>query len=162
MVSSTIFPPLLYNGLLHYERCCYNTEMHEWALAEAVVESVKKELEGHVVVSVDTVELSLGELQNIEEDILREGLNTFLPSDIPLAEENIVFIKEPAGFSCGSCGSSWSLEEGGLKEDERESIHFLPEAAYSYISCPRCGSADFTITKGRGISIKKIEFREQE
>ncbi len=136
--------------------------MHEWALAEAVIESVKHELTGHTVVSVDTVELSLGELQNIEEDILREGLKAFLPPDIPLAEENIVFKKEPAGFTCRSCGFSWTLDGGTLTDDERESIHFLPEAAYSYISCPACGSADFTITAGRGVSINKIEFRERE
>mgnify|MGYP006290623567 CR=1 FL=1 len=140
----------------------YNTHMHEWALAEAIIESVKKEIAGRSVLSVDTVELGLGTLQSIEESILRDGLAAYCTPDIPLSPDNIVFTEEAAGFTCRSCGTSWELESNLLDEDERESIHFLPEAAYSYISCPDCGSADFEITKGRGVSIKKIEFREQE
>ncbi len=38
-----------------------------------------------------------------------------------------------------------------------ESIHFIPEVAHTYIKCPKCGSPDFEIIKGRGIWLEKIK-----
>jgi hydrogenase nickel incorporation protein HypA/HybF len=44
-----------------------------------------------------------------------------------------------------------------MSQDVRESIHFLPESIYAYYRCPRCGSIDFEIVKGRGISEIRVE-----
>ncbi|MFP4562462.1 MAG: hydrogenase nickel incorporation protein HypA [Spirochaetia bacterium] len=137
--------------------------MHEWALAEAVVETILKEIEGRKVRSVDSVALSLGTLQNVDKTVFREGLRNFLPSDIPLTKERFIFTEEAAEFLCRRCGAKWAYSrEDALDEDDRESIHFLPEAAHSYLSCPSCGSPDFEITKGRGVSISSIEITEED
>jgi hydrogenase nickel incorporation protein HypA/HybF len=45
---------------------------------------------------------------------------------------------------------------------EREAVHFLPEAAHAYLRCPRCGSVDFDVAAGRGVSIVSIELEEPE
>lgn len=137
--------------------------MHEWALAEAVVETIIREIEGRKVRSVDSVTLSLGTLQNIDVTVFKQGLTNFLPQELPLEEEGFIFTEEEAEFACRVCASKWSyIREKGLEEDDRESIHFLPEAAHSFLSCPSCGSPDFEITQGRGVSITSIEITEEE
>ena len=44
-----------------------------------------------------------------------------------------------------------------LNEDESEAIHFIPEVAFVHTRCPKCGSPDFEIQKGRGVSITQIK-----
>lgn len=140
----------------------YNTAMHEWALAEAVIESIRKELESRAVHSIDSVVLSLGSLQNVDEEIFKEGLEHFLTEDIPLDLQDIHCIVESAAFSCRHCGAAWELSrENGIGEEDLESIHFLPEASHSIIRCPDCNSPDFTIEKGRGVYIREINLREK-
>ena len=137
--------------------------MHEWALAEAVVESILEELEGRKVRSVDSVTLALGTLQNVDEAVFREGLTSFIPSGFPLEEDRFSLVEEEAEFLCRACGKKWTYsQEQTLEEDDRESIHFLPEAAHSFLSCPSCGSPDFEILKGRGVSITSIEITEED
>jgi hydrogenase nickel incorporation protein HypA/HybF len=144
--------------------------MHEWALAEAVVETIIRELEereggktGKKVHSVDRVVLALGTLQNVDVEVFREGLLNFLPPEIPLSEDGFVFTEEEGELRCRVCGTEWSYSgEKDLDDDSRESIHFLPEAAHSFLSCPTCGSPDFEITRGRGVSIRSIEITEED
>ena len=47
-----------------------------------------------------------------------------------------------------------------MTEETREAIHFLPEAAHAFVRCPSCGSPDFAVSKGRGVSIKSIDISE--
>jgi hydrogenase nickel incorporation protein HypA/HybF len=44
-----------------------------------------------------------------------------------------------------------------LSEDDSESIHFIPEIAFAHFRCPKCGSPDFEIVTGRGVSILSIK-----
>jgi len=126
--------------------------MHEWALAEAVLESVREHAAGRAVLRVV---LRFGELQQIDREIflfaLRE-LGEGTPADLFEIET------EPAELACNACGTLWSLDEAsGLSVAQKEAIHFLPEAAKVYIRCPGCGSPDFRIEKGRGVTIDTIE-----
>jgi hydrogenase nickel incorporation protein HypA/HybF len=64
---------------------------------------------------------------------------------------------EPALFRCNACAHEWSLSEsGGLTEEESEAIHFLPETSHLFVQCPSCGGTDFSIERGRGVSITEI------
>lgn len=136
--------------------------MHEWALAEAVVESVKREVADHPVVCIDSLVLGFGELQNIDRETFLDGLTYYIPEDLPLSPENVRIESEHAKFTCNKCGFLWTLRENHkISEEELESIHFLPEASHSFISCPSCGSPDFVITGGRGVTIKAINFQER-
>jgi hydrogenase nickel incorporation protein HypA/HybF len=131
--------------------------MHEWALAEAVIESVKKELKEHPGAKIESLLLAFGELQAVDEEVFRQGFADFTAGTE--LEGVTLFIEiETAAFRCTACETEWLLSEvEGLDEDERESIHFIPEASHVYISCPSCGSKDFSLESGRGVTIKEIQ-----
>jgi hydrogenase nickel incorporation protein HypA/HybF len=40
---------------------------------------------------------------------------------------------------------------------EAEAVHFIPELAHAFLQCPSCGSPDFEMLAGRGVSIGSIE-----
>lgn len=140
----------------------YTTVMHEWALAESVVQSVREEWENHGTPSLVSVTIVFGELQNIERDIFFTGLSEFL-GDLPFSPDIFHIETESVLFACNACGKEWGLESAGngsgngLGPAEREAIHFVPESACAYIACPSCESKDFFIKAGRGVSIRAIE-----
>ncbi len=135
--------------------------MHEWALAEAViaaVEKVRRENGGRAVLSVS---LRLGELQNVDREAFRAGLQVAL-GDLPYGPEVFRLLSAEAAFRCRACGRQWPLAESlaespGIGPEEREAIHFLPESAHAYLRCPGCGSPDFELASGRGVSIESVE-----
>ncbi len=136
--------------------------MHEWALAEAVIESVKKYIGNRSLKDVERVVVGFGELQNIDLEIFKFGLSNILGPDSDAAKIFTVEI-ERASFRCNSCGYIWNLAECDyLGEDEREAMHFLPEASRVYISCPKCGSRDFEVISGRGVVIKHVALKKRD
>ena len=131
--------------------------MHEWALAEAVVATVEKIRGEHGGRPVLAVRLRFGELQNVDLEAFRAGLAAALAS-LPYGPEAFQCLSEPAAFRCRACGRLWPLAEApGIGEEEREAIHFLPESAHAYLRCPGCGSPDFELAAGRGVSIESVE-----
>lgn len=126
--------------------------MHEFALAEAVVKAIYEEITNS---EVEEVVVSIGELQNIDIDSFKSYVELLIkgfPRPI-----KVLYEEEEVEFKCRFCGYSWKIKDLNLSEDEREAIHFLPEAVYSFTSCPRCKSKDFEIVKGRGITIRLKE-----
>ena len=134
--------------------------MHEWALAESVVETVKRHLEGRDSPKLRSVTLLFGELQSIDQEIFEEGIKNLLMGEA-FGSEVFHVERERAVFRCNRCESQWGLEDRpDLQEDEREAIHFVPEAAHVYMRCPSCSSPDFRVEKGRGVLVKSIVFDE--
>ncbi|QOJ78998.1 hydrogenase nickel incorporation protein HypA [Infirmifilum lucidum] len=129
--------------------------MHEWALAEAVARTVEElVLSGR---DVKHVEVVLGELQAVDEEVFRVALEELLSSlraEKGVSVGGFTITREKALFKCNVCGHTWSLDEWGVAEEFREAIHFVPEAVHSYYSCPKCGSRDFEIVKGRGVQVR--------
>jgi hydrogenase nickel incorporation protein HypA/HybF len=136
--------------------------MHEWALADAVVVSILGALEGRDPRSLRRARIVLGELQAVDKEIFLFGLRTLLEPH-GISADKLTLATEPAEFLCGNCGKRWGLaEDPGLSEEQREAIHFLPEAAHAFSRCPACKSADFHVEKGRGVGIDVIELEEEE
>lgn len=136
--------------------------MHEWALAESVAATIDEELKQHKGSSLQAINLLFGELQNIDREIFQTGLATMLDS-IPEVEKRLHIETEPARFRCGACGAEWGLaDQSGLTEDQREAIHFLPEAVQAFMHCPECNGVDYRVVAGRGISLQSIELSEPE
>lgn len=130
--------------------------MHEWALADAVIEATSSALAGRDPACLRTVTVLLGELQAIEREIFDFALKT-LVEQRPFRQASYVIETEAAAFQCVPCGRRWALAEAnGLDAEAREAIHFLPEAAHAFVRCPSCGSPDYRLEKGRGVSIKEI------
>ncbi len=136
--------------------------MHEWALAEAVVESVKKNVGNKSLDDVKLVVVGFGELQNIDIEIFKFGLASILGENS--SDKDIFKVEiDKASFKCNNCSYEWDLSECEyLGEDEREAIHFLPEASRVYINCPRCSSRDFEVVSGRGVVIKNIVLKDEK
>jgi hydrogenase nickel incorporation protein HypA/HybF len=135
--------------------------MHEWALAEAVVSAVARVVHENGGLPVRAVRVLFGELQAVDPQAFRAGLESCL-QDTPFSVDLFHIETEKASFACNRCGREWLLESvSWLGEEEREAIHFLPETAHAVLRCPGCGSPDFRLTKGRGVSISSIELEDR-
>ncbi len=132
--------------------------VHEWALAEAVVSYIKQKLDKGKTVKKITIKL--GVLQSIDREILDFALHSILESE-NIEVKEIEYIDEPVILRCRRCGYEWKPDLSSVDEQIREAIHFVPEVIYSYFKCPRCGSRDYEIISGRGLSIEKIEVEEK-
>ena len=134
--------------------------MHEWALAEAVVQTAVGALGDRDPSCLRSIRLAIGELQAIERDIFDYAL-TVLLGERSLGSVGITVDPEPATLSCETCGHLWHLSEtSGLAADIREAIHYLPEAVHAFLRCPNCGGPDFRVVDGRGVRVVSIEVAE--
>ncbi|MBM4400660.1 MAG: hydrogenase nickel incorporation protein HypA [Crenarchaeota archaeon] len=129
--------------------------MHEWALAEAVITAAQQIAEKENLKEIKEVNIKIGELQQVEQDILRFALSQLKPANFKNAKFHIA--KAKTTLKCRVCGHIWLFRKQKLNENTAEAIHFVPEVAHAYIKCPKCGSPDFEITKGRGIWLENIK-----
>lgn len=128
--------------------------MHEWALAEAVISTVSQIAEKEGLEKVAEVEIKVGELQQIELDILEFALSQLKTLKLKNVKFHIKTVR--AELKCRVCGQKWIFRKEKIDEEIAEAIHFVPEIAHTYIKCPKCGSPDFEILKGRGIWLESV------
>ena len=129
--------------------------MHEWALAEAVISTVSQIAEKEGLKEVTEVEIKVGELQQIELDILEFALSQLKTLKLKNVKFHMKTVK--AELKCRVCGHKWIFRKEKMNEEIAEAIHFVPEIAHTYIKCPKCGSPDFEILKGRGIWLESVK-----
>jgi hydrogenase nickel incorporation protein HypA/HybF len=129
--------------------------MHEWALAEAVISTASEIVEKEGIKEIREVRIKVGELQQIELDILEFALSQLKTSKFKNTKFNIETVN--AELKCRVCGHKWIFNKKKLDENTAEAIHFIPEIAHTYIKCPKCGSPDFEILQGRGIWLESIK-----
>jgi hydrogenase nickel incorporation protein HypA/HybF len=129
--------------------------MHEWALAEAVISTTSEIVEKEGIKEIREVRIKVGELQQIELDILKFALSQLKTSKFKNTKFDIETVK--AELKCRVCGHKWIFNREKLDENTAEAIHFVPEIAHTYIKCPKCGSPDFEILQGRGIWLESIK-----
>ena len=134
--------------------------MHEWALAESVLSAAVEAADKEKMKKITEINISMGELQQIEKDIFQFALNEIIKEqDEKLKGVKINIEDEKSTLKCKNCEHSWNFSDmkKKLNEDESESIHFVPEVAFVHTRCPKCGSPDFEITSGRGVTINSIK-----
>jgi hydrogenase nickel incorporation protein HypA/HybF len=129
--------------------------MHEWALAEAIITAARQIAEKEKLREIKEVTVKIGELQQIEKDILRFALSQLNPASFKNAKFHIA--KAKTTLKCRACGNTWLFRKNKLDEETAEAIHFVPEVAHAYIKCPKCGSPDFEISKGRGVWLESVK-----
>ena len=129
--------------------------MHEWALAEAVISTASQIAEKEGITEITEVRIKVGELQQIELNILEFALSQLKTSKFEKANFNVETLK--AKLKCRVCGRQWIYCRETLGEDAAEAVHFVPEIAHTYIKCSKCGSPDFEILQGRGIWLESIK-----
>jgi hydrogenase nickel incorporation protein HypA/HybF len=134
--------------------------MHEWALAESILTAALEAADKEKLKKINEIKISIGELQQIEHDIFEFALKQITEEhgeklkDIKFSIET-----EKSTLKCKSCENEWAFDDmkNNLNEDESEAIHFIPEVAFVHSRCPKCGSPDFEINSGRGVSITSIK-----
>jgi hydrogenase nickel incorporation protein HypA/HybF len=129
--------------------------MHEWALAEAVITAAQQIAEKEKLREVKEVTIKVGELQQVEQSILRFALSQLKPASFKNAKFRIA--KAKTTLKCRVCENTWLFRKNKLDEGTAEAIHFIPEVAHVYFKCPKCGSPDFEITEGRGVWLENIK-----
>ncbi len=99
--------------------------MHEISLAKATYDAILSicSQNNKNINQVKEIVLSIGEIQNIDIEIFLFSLKDYLPNEIELKYN----IKE-ARLRCNNCFTEWDYSQAfdNLKENEKESIHFLP------------------------------------
>jgi len=135
--------------------------MHEWALADGILKTAIEFAEQHKAKSIKKVVIVLGELQDVEQEIVEFALKEMKRNTLAENAE-FLFREEEAIFKCRNCGYVWKLKEveKTLNSEIREDIHFVPEVVHAFLDCPRCGSRDFEVVKGRGVYISEIVVEE--
>ena len=120
------------------------------------MEAIRGALGGASPGYLESAEILLGELQAVDLEIFGFALDSLL-ADHGIARERVHISKEKAEMLCHACGHRWDLtSDPGLDAEGREAIHFLPEAIHAFVRCPCCGSADYSMEKGRGIRMGRI------
>jgi len=134
--------------------------MHEWALAESILAAALEAAEKEKIKKITEIDIALGELQQIEKDIFQFALDQIIDEYKDKLENVKIKIKtEKSTLKCRNCKHNWDFDsmKDKINKDESEAIHFIPEVAFVHMRCPKCGSPDFQIDKGRGVSITKIK-----
>ena len=129
--------------------------MHEWALAEAVISAASETAEKEGLKEVTEVKIKVGELQQIERDVLEFALSQLKTAKFKNAEFKIE--KVEAKLKCRACGYQWAFSKEEFDKNATEAIHFVPEIAHTYVKCPKCGSPDFEMLEGRGVWLESIK-----
>lgn len=130
--------------------------VHEWALAESIILYV----ENKNVSRVKKLSVKIGILQSIDREILEFAIRE-LSKERGVVIDNVEIIEEKPVLKCNVCNYTWSINPSEIDEPIREAIHFIPESIYAYFKCPNCGSIDFEVVKGRGLSEIMVEKHEQ-
>lgn len=129
--------------------------MHEWALAEAVISTASQIAQKEKLREVTEVKIRVGELQQIELDILEFALSQLKTPEFRNVEFKTETVK--AELKCRVCQNSWTFEKEKMGDQTAEAIHFVPEIAHAYVRCPKCGSPDFNVLQGRGVWLESIK-----
>jgi len=134
--------------------------MHEWALAESILTAAVEEADKEKLDTIKEIKISIGELQQIEQEIFEFALEEIIKTQgDKLKNVKTIIEIEKSTLKCNACEHSWSFSDlkKKINEDESEAIHFIPEVAFVHARCPKCGSPDFEIATGRGVTITSIK-----
>jgi hydrogenase nickel incorporation protein HypA/HybF len=134
--------------------------MHEWALAESILSAAIETAEKEKLKKITEIKITIGELQQIEQDIFEFALDQIIKDrDKKIKNVKIKIKSEKSTLKCKNCEKVWSFLDmkKKLSKDESESIHFIPEVVLVHSRCPACGSPDFEILTGRGVTITTIK-----
>ncbi|MVT13057.1 MAG: hydrogenase nickel incorporation protein HypA [Euryarchaeota archaeon] len=134
--------------------------MHEWSLANGIVRTVLQEKEKNGASTIKIVEISVGEISQIDIETLRYALEN-IARGTPLENSEIRIDMERTELKCRTCGHIWNFEESKkylepVGEEGDNALHYLPESVSIFVKCPVCHGQDIEILGGSGVRVKKI------
>jgi hydrogenase nickel insertion protein HypA len=134
--------------------------MHEFALADAVVRAAQQEAQQAGIDRLERIAVKVGRLQRISRELFEFSLTEVMPAVAPeLSGVEIEIEEEAVLFRCRVCALEFGEAEIADSDDEAvaEAMHFVPELCHAFIRCPGCGSPDFEIVAGRGVTLELVE-----
>jgi len=145
--------------------------LHELSIAQNIVDAALEEADKAGAEKVLSIEIKVGELMQVEVDVLREALGLLMKGK-RLEGASVKLDLVRASFSCSKCGETWGMEEARrqlagvpdeLRVREPDSVelplHFLPQLYPAFLRCPRCGSSDVSVTAGEDIWLRRVELQ---
>lgn len=140
--------------------------MHEWSIAEGIVDVLLEIFKNRKLREVD---IKIGELRDLDLDVLRSALN-ILSESSGLRDLKFNLHVSRARFRCLTCSEEWSLEKalemveetvgaGSIVIEEGEPelpLHFIPSLIVGLLKCPSCGMMDIAVDSGRELEITRV------
>jgi hydrogenase nickel incorporation protein HypA/HybF len=114
--------------------------MHEFSIAESLVEQIVDITAENNLPAIDRVELEVGELRQVVPDILQ-----------------LAFRETARGTPAE--GAALMIEEVSARAQCRRCTRFFRPAPLDY-SCPACGVADVQVLAGNALILKSVEANE--
>lgn len=142
--------------------------MHELSIAHNVVTYALSEATKNDSKRVEEITLEVGELTQVEVDVLSKALALLMRG--PMLENCRVQVDLAAAtFVCGRCSAKWGMSEvrsqldtvpDDLRVREPDSkelpLHFLPTLYSAFVRCPKCGSSDISAESGDDIRVRRL------
>jgi len=120
--------------------------MHEFSISSEIVRTVLDTAEQNEGKKVLSVQLEIGELALLNVEQVTFWIQQLFKGSVAEgAKVKVKMIK--AHIKCESCKYT-----GGIKSDHQDSFqHFIP------YTCPKCGSFQIKVEKGKECVLKRIE-----
>ncbi len=129
--------------------------MHEFSLAQAVVETVLRVAREHGAVSIEEVNLEVGEVALVNMDQLQWHMRMLAQGTI--AQDALFkWVLVRATICCGECGYEGPISHEAIGDSSHSEVPVF--------QCPHCGSPHTRILKGRELRIVDIhaKFPDEE
>ena len=142
--------------------------MHELSIAQSVIDTIVSEAEKNSAKKVVTIEISIGELMQLDKDAFVTSLSYLLSGSL-LGAAHLEVKIEKAAFTCRKCSRSWGMDEtrkqlqqveNGLLIKEPDGmevpLHFIPQLYSTFVHCPDCGSSNILLKDSESVRIAKL------
>ena len=140
--------------------------MHEVSIALSIlslVEQAFRETPGAKKVS--KIRLEIGMLSLVDAEALKFALKT-VARGTPAEDAEIEIEMVKPVFKCNRCGHTWEVSDKDIERISSDPelstlVHINPDVVVKYLSCPRCGSSDVEIVRGRGVVLHSVDIETE-
>ncbi len=113
--------------------------MHELRIAEAVIDTVRRELDSEKLSSVETIGLRIGVMSGVDPESLKFSFSA-ATSGTELDRSGLEIEIIPVQAHCEKCHKDFAVDE-------------------LIFRCPACGTSDINMTRGDEIEISFIGYK---
>jgi len=136
--------------------------LHETSIALSIlaaVEDVFNQTPG--ARRVTSIKIRVGLLSLIDIEALKFALQV-ASKGTPAENAKVSIEVDTPRFRCRRCGYEWEISRAELERIASEKglasiMHVYPDVILEYMRCPRCGSTDIEIVRGRGVILESVE-----
>lgn len=111
--------------------------MHEYSIVSSLIDMCEEQVTQNKGKKVTKLKLAIGTLSGVEVELLKSSYETFREGTVCERAVMEVDIVQPAA-ECSECGESFEASE----------LNFL---------CPKCGSGQTKLTKGKEMHLMSLE-----